>query len=128
MTPRERATVRFLTAAILTIEFCVAQQIVWPALAHGAPDQASAFVAQLRVDGFPGTDQALIANGRWACARFFSTDWNYDQVADKFRENNPMGHGDAVRFVSETVLFLCPVYGPRKNQAPGNETHVGLVI
>lgn len=130
MTGRERRTIRALTLAFLGAELVAGIQIALPATAHAAPDQTttSAFVAQLRVDGFGGTNEALVANGKWVCERFTSTEWNYDQMADKFRENNPMTHTYAVQFVSESVLFLCPAYGPRKNQTPGDEQHNGTYV
>lgn len=94
--------------------------------------QASAdepgFIAAIRADGMAGTDHDLVANGKWVCDQFSESDWNYDQLAAKFRETNQVDGLQSLRFVADSVKFLCPQYAPREHARAGGEMHQGEVV
>lgn len=123
----ERATVRFLAALFLAVEFGVASAVAFPAKVH-ADDGRVAFVAKARADDFTGSDQSLYANGKWVCDRLFASNWNEDQVAAKLRENNALNAQQALTFVDDAVAILCPQYADRSHAPAGDEVHQGGVV
>ncbi|MDM4138790.1 MULTISPECIES: DUF732 domain-containing protein [Mycobacterium] len=117
---RQAATVFMLLLFILG--YCVANN-----LAKASMDEAG-FIAAIRADGMAGADHDLIANGRWVCDQFLDSDWNYDQLAAKFRETNQVDVPQSLRFVADSVKFLCPQYAPREHAPAGGEMHPGSVV
>lgn len=95
--------------------------------ARAVTDEAN-FVAATRADGMAGTDHDLVANGKWVCDRFFASDWNDDQIAAKFRETNQVDVAQSLRFVADSVKFLCPQFTAREHAPAGGEMHQGGTV
>lgn len=124
MSRRELNRLRLLAALFLVVLFA-AGLLFSVSVAHAGPE---GILQRLRADQFTGTDEALVANAKWVCARLSSTDENYGQVADKLRETDPIDHDWAVLFVADSVDVLCPAYRPRRDAPPGPDMHVGVTV
>lgn len=126
MNRRELNPARQAAILFMVLLFALGYGVV-PSLAQASMDEAG-FIAAIRADGLAGTDHDLIANGKWVCDQFFDSNWNDDQVAAKFRENNQVDVSQSLRFVADSVKFLCPQYAPREHAPAGGEMHQGGVV
>ncbi|MFA1706046.1 DUF732 domain-containing protein [Mycobacterium intracellulare] len=122
----EHHRARRAATAFVVLLFALGYGVV-PNLAQASTDEAG-FIAAIRADGMAGTDHDLIANGKWVCDQFLDSDWNYDQLAAKFREGNQVDVPQSLRFVADSVKFLCPEYAPREHAPAGGEMHPGEVV